>query len=185
MKKIILFFLFTFLCYFKVASQNVQEFGLRFFNRENFGIIYKMGIDDRLTRFSASFVTLDYNEGIDEALSRSHFGMGFSVGREKRSSLHEKLIFLNGPEFGLNVSQSVYYETGNNFISTIFNPSFRYVLGLLYPISEKFLLSAELIPGIGFTHQRNNREFLPYENRLDLGFSSSSAHLTLAYRVIK
>jgi len=183
MKNFLLILLITGFFSFSATAQNVNEYGLMFSNLNGFGLTYKKGKENTLTRFSAASLNLNLTDFDNVNLYLRNIGAGIYIGHENRIIIQERLKFVHGPEFGLFLS----YSRGpiNGFEMqpvTVISPCFGYIIGLNYALSERFLLSAELIPSISYRHVRSP---LGNSNNIDLGFASGSALMTLAYRVFK
>ncbi len=100
-----------------------------------------------------------------------------AIGKEKRSGIADRLDFIRGPEPFLSISLSA---TDDDFFVAI-TPSFGYVLGFQYDVSEKFYLSIETIPSVSLTYGNGASQLV----RFNAGFNSNAVALTGAYRFLR
>ncbi len=153
-----------------------KEIGARFSGLERFSLIYKKEKKEnkymRARFIIASASLIGVSDNMDLGIQA-----GFAVGSEKRKAINEKLNFIHGVEPSLLIN----YSGGSNTSKAInVSPGIGYVLGFQYSFNEDFYVSLETIPGINGTFS-----FVENSNNLyglNLGFNSSVASVTLAYR---
>lgn len=117
---------------------------------------------------------------LDEDVSRTGIGGGFSTGLENRKRISDRAQFIHGLEVGLSFN---YFKEADNTSRRAFSASLGYVLGLQYSISPAFAVGIETIPSLSYTGNRTkNNSFTDTSHRLGLNFSSSNIAFTGVYR---
>ena len=105
MKKLILIS-FCIVFYFSSFSQEKyshKEIGVTFYNFDNYGMIFKVGQENKLWRFRLLDVKINRRDtkvdNFNILGSRQNiYSISFSAGREKRKAINEHLNFIYGIE---------------------------------------------------------------------------------------
>ena len=166
------------------AQTSQREIGLRFTDWDQFGLLYKKQIaENTYRRYRVALARFNY----DNYETAEQFGMwlGFSIGKEKRKALNERLQWIHGWEPGLSLDINL--ETQKNDGYTLqssllsIHPYIGYVLGLQYRLNDHFLLGLENIPSLNahvtFSNDESRRGF-----GLSGNFSFSNVALFVIYR---
>lgn len=137
---------------FTLSAQNAgakREVGLQFsslnLDGSSFSAFYKKEQKEnvyRRFRFAAGSVEL----GFLEEETTFDFSAGIAVGREKRKSLDDKLVFYQGPEAALNIS--IFTIDNDDVTPVIVSPSFGWVFGLQHSFNDRWAMNIETIPSI-------------------------------------
>ena len=189
-------FLFAFsFCY---AQDVVIEVGLTFSSLDNFGLTYKRGTNSALWRFDGAYLSggSSKHEGKGDAstIEQSSYGFHVGAGREFRKPIADDLQLRYGIGLALGYDYSNLEENTVNtqyqIQSSTYTTTLKAIIGLNYVFKEKIVFGAEVLPGIyyqgGKTRNKQwNNDFTTERNISGFGasFSSSSAMLTLAYRI--
>lgn len=185
------------LSYTVFAQETVKqkEIGLVFSNLNNFGLTYKTGTERSLWRFNTVLVSGGFNESTYHNLQiiQGNFGFGVNIGKEYRKPLVENIEFRYGADLSFSLSQSKNenHQITNNIYNSLkdtrYVPGFNFVLGLNFKFNDKFVLGAELLPGISYTYRSIVEIIDSYETKRDIsgfnyGLSNSSVLLSFSYR---
>lgn len=200
MKKLIIIITILFAMLSVSAQEKVkqQEIGLVFQNLNNFGVTYKFGYQKSMWRLKSIYGGMsNYTKKDDtskDSNSANYFGLGF--GKQFTASIDDNLDFI----YGMDISGSLMnYKNIDSFSesdlektdeNTMYTAGINLVLGFNYVLNERFVFGAEVLPGVSYSSENRNikDEFNPsndYEYKdtgFDIGFSSSSASLSIAYR---
>jgi hypothetical protein len=84
--------------------------------------------------------------GFLEEETAFNFNVGVAVGREKRKSLDDKLVFYHGPEFAANLS--IFTAEDDDVTPILVSPSFGWVFGLQHSFNDRWAMNIETIPSI-------------------------------------
>lgn len=174
----------------------LREVGLTTSNLSNFGLTYRVGTSEKLWRFNVADIRAnltgdDSDNGVTS--TTSEYGIGFRIGREKRKSLGSNLESRLGVDFSGNFSSSSYRtksggQTGNVRNQSEWGLGVNLVAGLNYVIKEKFVIGAELLPGLAFRQQNvesssNGTDFSNQSiSRISLAGNNRLALLSFAVR---
>jgi hypothetical protein len=161
MKKIILgiFCLFTSFTSVAQDSPKVQELGLVFRNLDNFGVTYRVGTEKSLWRFRATTLSgrISRSDVADTDRSSTNHGLSVIVGREYRKALENNFEFRYGMGlgFGFQVENEEEEDLNNVGQKTEirnfrYSPSLRFIVGVNYVVSEKWVFGAELLPFVSY-----------------------------------
>ncbi len=200
MKKLIILItiIFSIVSVFAQEKTKQQEIGLIFQNLNSFGVTYKFGHQKSMWRLKSIYGgKTNYtkkNDTSKDSQSSSHLGIGF--GKQFAAPIDESLDFI----YGMDISGSLTsYKNVDSFsesdlVKTAENTRYlaglNLVLGFNYVLNERFVFGAEILPGLSYSSEirKYEDEFDPsnnYENEtkdFEIGFSSSSASLSIAYR---
>jgi hypothetical protein len=175
-------------------AQKAREFGLKFSNFDNYGIIFKTGKENSLTRFSLLSVTTSSTEQTQtngNTIDTKNSGFSLNVGREFRSALSGKFRLVYGPEIGYTY-QKTSLEQGDYQNDAVSNTGFvGCIFGFNYGLSENFLISAEIIPGVTYSKSKNTQSgpavptYTDERKNVNFGMFNNGASVTLAYRIFK
>ncbi|NNE29019.1 MAG: hypothetical protein HKN16_05260, partial [Saprospiraceae bacterium] len=146
----ILFVLFLFVYPTSQTQAQDREFGIRLANLQNFGLIYKKNKVSHWTRWHASFAGLDAD--FSEDVFNGRLDLGFSVGKEKRKAVGEKMNFIHGSQFLLGLSLR---SNNSNFNGTT-SLGYGYLIGMNLELPNSFVLSLETIPRINVVFNGNS-----------------------------
>ena len=152
-----------------------RELGLRFTGLEDFDLIYKKSLTEdtyRRYRFFTGQLTFTNTDGV----SIGNLNLGASIGKERRSSVADRVDFIRGPEFFLSLGG---VATDDDVLVTI-QPGFGYVLGLQYNVAERFYVGLESIPSVSILYGNGLTQIVA----LNAGFSSTFVALTAVYRFL-
>ncbi|HLP92904.1 MAG TPA: hypothetical protein VK168_02665 [Saprospiraceae bacterium] len=151
---ICLVFIALFGSFFLVSDLQAQnaspkrEVGLQFssldLNGSSFSAFYKKEKKEnvyRRIRFATGRIQLD----LLEEQTNFDFNVGMAIGREKRKSLDDKLVFYHGPEFAASVSIFT-SEVDDDVTPILVSPSFGWVFGLQHSFNDRWAINIETIP---------------------------------------
>lgn len=168
-----------------------KEAGITFSNLDNFGLTYRAGTSSALWRFSAFSLSAGSSDSDNSqsTVTTKNLGLSLSIGREYRKQIEEKFQF----RYGIDLYSGFYtYESKNEDLETTntyddLSFGINGIIGLNYMLSEKVLIGAEILPGIGYStrDQVSNQagtETKTEYNSWSLGFNNQSARLSLVYR---
>jgi len=194
-KKLLIFIIIIFFSLTSVAQESqkkVREVGLTFYNIDSYGLIYKIGKEDRLWRFSALSGSLSTN-----AISNgtfTGFGFNFSAGRERRKAISEKIYFAYGIELTCGMAQNITNTDRSNSLTIKENsisPGLTGVLGFHYSPKNNWFIQADLLPSARYfkvktTSTYDGQRPLPTEiehsSWFNFGFGNNSAMITLGLK---
>lgn len=128
-----------------------------------FSLVYKWGQDDKFWKIEAANIGGEASlpsiriDTITQDEPSYNFGLGFTLAKEKRHAIREKITVFHGIRFGLASSyyrqKDIYSTSNRNYIlTTRYNviPSVGYGLGIMFDLDDHFYLSAELNPMISY-----------------------------------
>ncbi|MCR9153988.1 MAG: hypothetical protein NXI09_07765 [Bacteroidetes bacterium] len=146
MKKQVLFLLLAIPFIAWSQGESKQEIGLHMSSINNFGMIYKNGLESgNFWRYRVA--ALQVNSFSSNPGDNISFNLAFSAGYEKRKDISTKLEFISGPEFQFGLG-------GSENTSTIFL-AFGYVLGVQYNLNADFKIGIEAIPALRYSYSEN------------------------------
>lgn len=188
MKKLVLI-LFVIAFAFPAISQEPtkqKEVGLVFSNLSNFGFTYKIGTEKAMWRFGSMYTSGDFLIYENDANSNNTFSLGFSLGKEYRKKVAEKLEFRYGADISMTSRFNKYKTTSNSTLRL--TPGINAVVGLNYLINDHLVFGAELLPGIYYNYLKqktDNNVILTTTTVKEFwyDFSTNSAQLSLVYRI--
>ena len=177
----------------------INEIGFTFSNLNNYGISYKHGNGTtflRLTGLSLSFNKSNMQNPKSDTLfySTNNQGFGFSIGFEKRKPVSDKLGFYYGVDLLASYFYSKYNDKRSNYYyngvqsNWSVTPGLGIVLGVYYKASDRFSVSAEIVPSVRYSFGKSTEMDGGVENNytqkaLNVGLSNSGANVTIAYRL--
>jgi hypothetical protein len=187
------------------SQDRIKEIGLTFQSFDDFGINYKVGRPDALWRFNSVFISGGKSESsstFDREEIQKSFGIGVGIGREFRKPVVENLQFRYGVDITFNyytseskqINPTEPYPYYNKTVNrNQYRPGLAFILGVNYIIKEKFIIGAEILPGVYYsteeeaTDYHDSNEVDTHLDSSGFGFqgSLSSAMLTFAYRFKK
>ncbi len=176
-----------------------SEFYLTIMNPVNltsWGLQYKSEYKkERYVTLSVANLISGYGESLPKStgfFSESHFVIHpeIGIGLEKRKNLDDKLMLAYGPTVGGSLDYS-WKKTNDPSLpledrtssSLVLHPFIGYSVGLLYPISKNFLLSAYLNPRLALSYNNKTDNSVTYN--LDLYVSSEWLAFSIVYRMDK
>jgi hypothetical protein len=186
-----------------ISQDRIKEIGLTLEGFDDFGINYKVGKPDALWRFNSVFISGGRSESSftsDSEEIQKSFGIGVGIGREFRKPVVENLQFRYGVDITFNyyTSESEQIRDYDPYYNKTVNrnqyrPGLSLILGVNYIIKEKFIIGAEILPGVYYstaedaTDYHNSNEADTHLDSSSFGFqgSLSTAVVTLAYRFHK
>lgn len=162
----------------------------------NFGFVFKTGEPSSMWRFMVLTANIGSNKTSEEVYETTQMSSGITAkfGREYRTKLSGKLDFVYGAEFSFGYS---YQKTENNPEDNLLNsklitysPGINALLGVVYPLSDRFSVSAEIMPGFRYNTGIEKREYSNSEQNYNREFSawgidlnSNSVLFTLSYKL--
>ena len=158
------------------AQTRYHELGLRTGGLNSFDVMYKRSSSGN-TFLRLRVLSLRTQLGSSLPANYEYELASFAVGAglEWRVPITETLYFVHGPE--LYLSGDVRKNSGNNSWFANIRPG--YVIGFNYPVSDKFIIGLESIPGLGYYFGENSRG----ERAESLAFGlNNSVALTALYR---
>ena len=166
MKKFLILLVFSTIILSIKAQQSVsqKEIGLTTTDFDGFGFSYMTGTNTSLWRFS----TFNSSGGIQEQIQdtsstslRKNIAVTFKIGKEFRKLVAKNFEF----RYGVDVSCK-YLKTSEDYTSMIssvtsintdnstISPGINLVLGFNYVIKSKFVIGAELNPGMNYWFEK-------------------------------
>lgn len=184
---------------FAQGKVKVREIGLTTSSFNNFGLTYRIGKNNNsLWRFSAlsSSVNNQNSPSSSVDVNDTDFGIGISVGKEKRSVITEKFELRYGVDIGYQ------YDYGNQErieiipinqttedILNIHEMSINGVFGFNFLIAEEFVLGGEVLPRVYYRSFKrenlvngSNRSTVNESDRYGFNLNTSSLRLSFVYR---
>ncbi len=175
-----------------------KEIGLVFRNFDSFGLSFKKGTTNSLWRFKTLVLTGENSfDNQEDTLIYKKSGIGFSVslGKEFRKTIVENLEFRFGADIYFSYSRFK-SDTNDKTINDnddvskhmIYRPGLNLVLGLNYVIKDKFVIGAEIQPGVSYAYnvskeKLNNADETKADNStFTYGFSNTAVLVSLSYR---
>lgn len=172
-----------------------EEIGLVFRNLNSFGVTYRTGTAELLTRFNSTILSGGHIRSEVDSIQNANdrFALDLSIGREYRRPLSDKIDFRIGYDVLLGYGFTRQKRDGNSlnpdyeaFIAEI-EMGLNLITGINYRINEEFILGLELQgPGIGYTLSRrsstfNNNEDQEWSSEIAYGFSNYGVLFSLVY----
>ncbi len=174
-----------------------KEVGLVLKNLDNFGLSFKKGTKNSLWRLN-TLVSWGYNRYDDQdtiVYKSNQKGFTLKFGKEFRKTIVENLEFRFGADISFSYSR---YKSDNNdktisdfdytFKRMNYKTGLNLVLGLNYVIKDKFVIGAELLPGVSYFYEvtknkfNNNDEIKEDNSGINYGFSNSDVLISFSYR---
>jgi hypothetical protein len=172
----------------QTATQLKKEVGLSGLSLYGGSFMYKKEIKPNVyRRMSFDPASIFYSKG--NVLNNTDFGAGFTLGREKRKDVIEKVQFIYGPQFGVGFDFLKYHNVSS--INTSFNTNtltvdlnFAYLLGIIYHINNKVYIGFESSPSFQTSFNRNKNNDGIVQTKLNLISLKGSGYfqLTAMYR---
>jgi hypothetical protein len=197
MKKTVLMALALIFSVFAFSQEKkVKEVGFSFSNLDNFGLSYKVGCDNKFWRLNVLTISgnISTNENEDYIEGNNQLNAGFRLGREYRKDIKDNFQFIYGADlsFGYtrdNQNTDRIPAEANDIeeISNTYKPGVNLVFGMNYTISNKLVLSAELLPGVNYNitdsqqtvgNEINNTN----SSNLSYNITLSNIRFSLSYR---
>lgn len=172
----------------------VRELGFTASNLDQFGITYRVGHEKAVWRFNTMLLDLTIRDDDANGLVTTGTTIrgSFSVGREWRKSLADKLELRYGADISLLAGYAETEMDSPNIgittsESTEITPGLNAVIGFNYLITDRFLVGAEFLPGFRYiisetTSENGGIESTTERNLFDFGFDNNAARLSLVYR---
>lgn len=154
---------FSFASYAQSADRT-HEIGLSTTNFDNFDLIYRVGTESSLWRFSAFNLSAQLTpiNAADDENENTRFGIGIGIGHEWRRNMTKKLDFRYGADLRASYNQSELATALNGTSTSKAVSTGAYaVLGINYRFSKRFLIGAEFLPGLSFASNEVKREGSP------------------------
>lgn len=193
MKKLIILFVSTILLSTSAYSQDslkkrIKEYyvSLAGINPVNLQIKYKKQIGKK-TFFRIGLVNLSISDNTTNPSSTTQFksntssySAGLELGIEFRQSLSKRFDFFHGPNIGASYSNSVYTLLDPSVpgdkqkdITTLYRGSVIYAFGILFKVSDNFLVAGEINPSINVSESHFKDGLNPQANSINIsnGFS--------------
>lgn len=158
---------------------SIKEIGVQLNNLSDWGVVYRMGTERALWRFSAFGFGLDWHQTNDlmQVDDRGQsFQISAAVGHEWRKPIAEGFEFRYGTELGLGyahdktvmvdpnaLTEGIQYPTTELRRGTV---SLAAVLGINYVLYDEWVFGAELNPSLSYNFGRTE-----YVNQL--GFTTA------------
>jgi hypothetical protein len=163
--------LLTFLVTLAASAQDTKqkEAGIVLSNLNYFGLTYRTGTAQSMWRFNV----VNVNLGKDKAdpgnsnnnVEQSNFGFTARAGKEKRNKVSDNFEFRYGADVSLMYNYSKTEITNSTPVpnnttnkATNFTPGINAVIGFNFVIKEKFIVGAEILPGIFYKTGKNVSE---------------------------
>lgn len=175
-----------------------QELGLVFQSLDNFGVMYKFGHQKSMWRLKSIYgTTTNYKEkGEYEENSHKYNQFGIGFGKQYNASIDEHLDFIYGMDITGKYSSRLdeEFDSESELRRTLedkrYSVGLNFVLGFNYVLNQRFVFGVELLPGLDYSTSTTSTKYEKYENDdteidesgLNIGLSSSSALLSIAYR---
>lgn len=175
------------------SRERLHEIGLSFYGLDAFGIRYKTGTEKDLFRMTTLYGNFSHNQTIfsdqdDSDMKTTSANIGISAGYEHRIAMVKNFQFLIGPD--AYVSYGWNKEDFENYLPDQIRNTISAKIGLLlgfnWNIREFLSLSAEVVPGLSYSHStylQSDDQNKRSQNSIQFGFSNQSASLTIAYRI--
>jgi hypothetical protein len=121
----------------------LQISSINFDGLNTFSAIYKKEIKENLYR------RIDFTGSFLSAFAQEQFTLGFngglSIGREKRRSLDDKLIFYQGPQVGVSFGLSTNNSPRTDVMVGLI---WQWFLGLQHSFNARWAVNMEITPGV-------------------------------------
>lgn len=155
-----------------------RELGLRFSGFNDFNLMYKKSKSDNIYRRHRFLISSFLFSTRDNSFSSN---IGYAFGKETRRSIKDDFGWYIGPEYRFSIlyNSREINESDRSRQVTI-QPSLGLVIGFYLDISDRIILSAEVIPAItaGYTGFTDADDTL----MIDATLSTNATALTLMYQ---
>jgi len=196
MKKVFLVSILQTFFFIVINAQNpdkkINEIGIDL-NGSVFGVRYNIGNKStalRLSLLSVNGYATNYKSANSSGPKTNSQGVSFQIGFEKRKLISEGLFYYLGSDLMNSMSKYTYKDNNSTTTTFTFSPGLGLVMGLGYNISDKFKISAEVIPHISYSYQKDSQTYNGIKSsttstQLDYSFKSDGVFLTVQYRMGK
>ena len=160
------------------APSNPKEIGIRFSGFNDFNLMYKVSKSENVFKRHRFIIT---SFAFNTRDNNFRTNLGYAFGKETRKRIKEDFGYFLGPEFRFSILYNS--DEGQNdqrFRQITIQPSIGLVLGVFLELSDKFILSGEIIPAFTASYTESNTS--DFNLNLDATFNTNSTSLTLMYR---
>jgi hypothetical protein len=157
-----------------ITTPKKKEIGVSNLSLSGASLLYKKEVKtDVYRRWNFVFTDIDFIKG--EKSQNISSRLGFSVGKEKRKNIMEKLSFIHGAQYGLslsfnnssnNANANISYHNTDMYIS----PNFAYLFGAIYQINPRFYIGVESQPSL-YASVRYSKDT---NNKVNVNFNGMS-----------
>src|SRR3989304_5966006 len=176
--------------YFALAEYSIVNISIKYKRQLKNKTFFKIG----LVNLSASGNSYIPNNSLSYRTQDYSVSAGLESGFEFRRTISDKFAFFHGPNASFIYSIRISYvenptlpqdQRKNTFQS--YTGGIPYTVGLLFHLNNHFLFSAEINPGLFFTHQEADSGSYPSQNRTtysaDFRLANKNGLLSVAYRL--
>lgn len=158
-----------------ITLESGNAIGLRFFNTQDFGLMYKKQIAPQTyRRYTLAFLRSDFSH--ESSFSRYQFSTGLNVGKEKHKSISKSFDFYHGPEYGFSTGFNGSSESFDAFQLSL---NWGYIIGTEYKIKNTYSISLELTPRLGASYRYQPRD--PDQLSVYSNFNMSSVAINFQF----
>ena len=194
MKKLVMILACLTLSYFSMAQEKVKqkEAGLVFSDLDNFGLTYRVGTNKSMWRFSTLFFDGYTSDNMRDTISNSSggAGIGFSVGKEYRKIIADKLELRLGGDVSFSYRKTSREYHDSKTVDRYYTPGVYFVFGFNYIVKENLIFGVELLPSVKYSSATSVKksttegidDYTTTQKSLSYGFSNNSVQLSVAYR---
>jgi hypothetical protein len=135
-----------------ITTPKRKEIGVSNLSLSGASLLYKKEVKpDVYRRWNFGFTDIGFSKGEKSQSISSR--LSFSIGKEKRKNIVEKLSFIHGAQYGLSLSFNTDSNNANTNISyyntsLYINPNFGYLFGAIYQINKRFYIGVESVPSL-------------------------------------
>jgi len=155
-----------------------RELGLRFSGFDDFNLFYKKALGpDKVRRHRLLLGRITYGSNSSEL----DLSLGYAIGTEKRKPIADDLYFIYGLEYTMAVAANNRENnlgTRNTQLRLI--PSIGFVLGFQLDFSDRYCLTAEIIPSVGGNYSYFN--YTDNQFKIEALLNTNTTALSLMYR---
>ncbi len=175
-------------------NTKIREIGLSI-SGNTFGASYKGGNESTLARlslFSITGSTSKHTSTTDSKSNTNAYGLGFSVGFEKRKNIAENFYLYLGSDL-INSYQGHNYKTTNssdNNHGDSYSTGLGFVFGFHYKINNTINVSSEIVPNISYTYEKTSADYngtiIESKNSgFYYGLNNYAINLTISFTLLK
>ncbi|HEY3403741.1 MAG TPA: hypothetical protein VGK59_10165 [Ohtaekwangia sp.] len=150
-----------------------KEVGLTFRSLDYFGITFRTGNNHALWRFNSIVLSGNSEKQSADSVESENSGSGFefSIGREFRKGITEKLTLRYGADVSFGYSKSRNKTDDKSVVDDdylseryTYGPGVNLVIGLNYAISKDFTVGAEMLPSFQYRTGKATTDSYYYPN---------------------
>lgn len=168
-------FLISFSLFGQETDKPAREIGITTGSLSSYSLVYKYQYKNKdYIRFDVASARLGISDNIDNI----NIGGSIRVTKEKRNEISNKAFLNYGP--GLGLAANAAFNRVDDRTNISLAPTFHYLLGIQYKMTQNIYIGAEITPSIGLGLSYNNsQDELSYNLNLN---ATNIARLSAMYQ---